>query len=158
MNNVQPNNTQTINQGILNNEIGKVNSQISNKTADTQSNNVNMQKINNQNSKDNANIGKIWGEVLKRIKEKNMFALSASLKNIYGVTKSGRSLVLRTNDKSVFELVDLDEKKSVILNVLKEICADIDLVQVEYDENNKSQQDIINNLKETFLDKIKIKG
>lgn len=110
-----------------------------------------------QNTPNSLDVGKIWGEVLKRIREKNMFALSASLKNIYGVTQNGRSLILRTNDKSVYDLVDLDEKKSVILSVLKELCTDFDYIQIEYDENNKSQQDIIKNLKETFLDKIKIK-
>lgn len=102
-------------------------------------------------------VEKVWGEVLRRVKEKNMFALSASLKNIYGVTKTGRTLILKTNDKSVCDLIDTDDKKSVILSVLKEISNDFDFVQIEYDENNKSKQDIIKNLKDTFLDKIKIK-
>lgn len=102
-------------------------------------------------------VGRIWGEVLRRIKEKNMFALSASLKNIYGVEGQGKALILRTNDKSVYQTVDSEEKKSVILSVLKEISQDFDIIQIVYDEDNKSQQDIIKHLKDTFLDKIRIK-
>lgn len=102
-------------------------------------------------------VEKVWGEVLRRVKEKNMFALSASLKNIYGVTSTGKTLILKTNDKSVYELIDTADKKSVILSILKEVSNDFDFVQIEYDENNKSKQDIIKNLKDTFMDKIKIK-
>ena len=102
-------------------------------------------------------VGRIWGEVLRRIKEKNMFALSASLKNIYGVEGQGKALILRTNDKSVYQTVDSEEKKSVILSVLKEISQDFDIIQIVYDEDNKSQQDIIKHLKDTFMDKIRIK-
>ena len=86
-----------------------------------------------------------------------MFALSASLKNIYGVEGQGKALILRTNDKSVYQTVDSEEKKSVILSVLKEISQDFDIIQIVYDEDNKSQQDIIKHLKDTFLDKIRIK-
>ena len=52
---------------------------------------------------------------------------------------------------------DSEEKKSVILSVLKEISQDFDIIQIVYDEDNKSQQDIIKHLKDTFLDKIRIK-
>lgn len=105
----------------------------------------------------NTDVEKVWGEVLRRVKEKNMFALSASLKNIYGVTSTGKTLILKTNDKSVYELIDTADKKSVILSILKEVSNDFDFVQIDYDENNKSKQDIIKNLKDTFMDKIKIK-
>ncbi len=105
----------------------------------------------------NTDVERIWGEVLRRVKEKNMFALSASLKNIYGVTSTGKTLILKTNDKSVYELIDTADKKSVILSILKEVSNDFDFVQIEYDESNKSKQDIIKNLKDTFMDKIKIK-
>lgn len=105
----------------------------------------------------NGDIERVWGEVLKRIKEKNMFALSASLKNIYGVSRSHSTLILKTNDKSVYETIDRDDKKSVILSVLQEVSSEYEFVQIEYDETNKSQQDIINNLKNTFMDKIRIK-
>lgn len=158
---VQSNNTpQKVGANTQSSDIVQSNPTISNNQSNiTTANSMqNTQNFNeNFSNTDGFDVGKVWGEVLKRIRERNMFALSASLKNIYGVSKSGRVLILCTNDKSVYDLVDLDEKKSVILSVLKEICTDFDYIQVEYDENNKSQQDIINNLKETFLDKIRIK-
>ncbi len=158
---VQSNNTpQKVGDNTQSSDIVQSNPTISNNQSNITTTNSmkNTQNFNeNFSNTDGVDVGKVWGEVLKRIRERNMFALSASLKNIYGVSKSGRVLILCTNDKSVYDLVDLDEKKSVILSVLKEICTDFDCIQVEYDENNKSQQDIINNLKETFLDKIRIK-
>ena len=102
-------------------------------------------------------VGRIWGEVLIKVKEKNMFAFSASLKNIYGVQIDGTRLLLHTNDKGVLQAVDLPDKKEIILNILKELGSSVDSIEVKYDETSKSQQDIIKELKDTFLDKIKIK-
>ena len=86
-----------------------------------------------------------------------MFAFSASLKNIYGVDIKGKSLILHTNDKTTFETVNDVEKKGIILNILKTMGKDIESVEVVYDDSTRSQQDIIKELKDTFLDKIKIK-
>lgn len=104
-----------------------------------------------------ADIEKIWGEVLINIKEKNMFALSASLKNVYNVKTNGRTLVLHTNDNSVFQNINTVEKKEIILNIIKNKTKNIDFIEILYDENSRSQQDIIKELKNNFLDKIKIK-
>ena len=102
-------------------------------------------------------IGRIWGEVLIKIKSKNMFAFSAVLQNINKVEQIDKKIILHTNDKTSFDTVDDADKKSVILDILKELGYDFNAVTVEYDQSNKSQADIIKSLKSTFLDKIKIK-
>ena len=108
-------------------------------------------------SKLNVPIGRIWGEVLVKVKSKNMFAFSASLQNINKVEANNNTIILHTNDKSCFDTVDDMDKKSVILDILKELGYDFNSVLVEYDQSNKSQADLIKSLKNTFMDKIKIK-
>ena len=108
-------------------------------------------------SKLNVPIGRIWGEVLVKVKSKNMFAFSASLQNINKVEANNNTINLHTNDKSCFDTVDDMDKKSVILDILKELGYDFNSVLVEYDQSNKSQADLIKSLKNTFMDKIKIK-
>jgi len=114
-------------------------------------------QIIDENASNNVPIGRIWGEVLLKIKSKNMFAFSASLQNINKVDKSNKTIILYTNDKNSFDTVDEPDKKSVILDILKELGYNFNSVMVEYDQTNKSQADIIKSLKNTFLDKIKIK-
>lgn len=115
------------------------------------------QKIEDNSNEEQTDIGKIWGEVLITIKEKNMFALSASLKNVYNVQIDGRTLILHTNDNSIFQNINTFEKKEIILNIIKNKTKNVDSVEIIYDENSRSQQDIIKELKNNFLDKIKIK-
>lgn len=125
--------------------------------------NVNAQKSEEKKIVDTINedtdldSGRIWGEALIRVKEKNMFAFSASLKNVYEVSIKRNTLILHTNDNSAFQSLNSLDKKEVILNILKDMNKNIDEIDVVYDENKRSQQDIIKELKETFLDKIKIK-
>lgn len=138
-----------------------------------ENNNENLNKINeitlknteiikkNDNisikEENNFSINKIWGETLSIVRQKNMYAFSASLKNIYGVELNLNNLILHTNDKVVFDAVNVDEKKQILISILKELGVEINSIEVIYDENNKSKQDVVNNLKNIFMDKIKIK-
>ncbi len=128
---------------------------VSNATSNTNPTNVNIsnkpaQTINNE-------IGKLWGSVLLKIKESNMFALSASLKDVYGVHMVGNTLVLQTNDQSILKTIDDPARLDVILNIASTFNGDIKKVEVKYDEANKSSKDIVAELKNIFMDKLKIK-
>lgn len=101
--------------------------------------------------------GRIWGNVLLKVKEKNMFAFYSNIKNIYGVKAEDDKLILHINDKTIFEMIDTDEKKGVILSILKELNFNFTEIEILYDETNKSKNDIIKSLKDTFLDKLKVK-
>lgn len=101
--------------------------------------------------------GKLWGNVLLKIKEKNMFAFFSNVKNVYGVEAKNDKLILHINDKTMYEMIDTEEKKSVILNITKELNSKISEIEIIYDEQNKSTNDIIKSLKNTFLDKLKVK-
>ena len=101
--------------------------------------------------------GRVWGNVLLQVKEKNMFAFYSNIKNVYGVMAKDDKLILHVNDKTIFEMIDTEEKKGVILSILKELNFNFTEVEIIYDETNKSKNDIIKSLKDTFLDKLKVK-
>ena len=86
-----------------------------------------------------------------------MFALSASLKDVYGVHMVGNCLVLKTNDQSILKTIDVPARLDVILNIASSINDNIKKVEVQYDEANKSSKDIVAELKNIFMDKLKIK-
>ena len=102
-------------------------------------------------------IDALWGRVLLKIKESNMFALSASLKDVYGVHMVGNCLVLKTNDQSVLKSVDEPARLDVILNIASTFDDKIKKVEIQYDEANKSSKDIVAELKNIFMDKLKVK-
>ena len=102
-------------------------------------------------------IDALWGRVLLKIKESNMFALSAGLRDVYGVHMAGNCLILKTNDKSVLKTIDDPARLEVILNIASSFNADIKKVEVEYDEANKSSKDVVAELKNIFMDKLKVK-
>lgn len=116
----------------------------------------NIQK-NNTEYIDNEDVNVLWGKVLLKIKELNMFALSASLKDVYGVKIVGNSLILTTNDQSVLKIIDEASRIEVILNIASSFNSNIKNVEVQYDEANKSSKDIVAELKNMFMDKLKIK-
>ena len=116
----------------------------------------NIQK-NNTEYIDNEDVNILWGKVLLKIKELNMFALSASLKDVYGVKIVGNSLILTTNDQSVLKIIDEDSRIEVILNIASSFNSNIKNIEVQYDEANKSSKDIVAELKNMFMDKLKIK-
>ena len=121
--------------------------------------NAGQKNISNMNGLEAANDGidLLWGKVLLKIKEKNMFALSASLKDVYGVHMVGNCLVLQTNDQSVLKMIDDPSRLDVILNIATEMNDNIKKVEVKYDESNKSSKDIVAELKNIFMDKLKVK-
>ena len=123
--------------------------------------NINQAPVNISNneqvSNTNDKIGVLWGRVLLKIKESNMFALSASLKDVYGVHMVGNCLVLQTNEKSVLKTVDDPARLDVILNIASSFDSNIKNVEIRYDESNKSSKDVVAELKNIFMDKLKIK-
>ena len=102
-------------------------------------------------------IGVLWGSVLLKIKQSNMFVLSASLKDVYGVHIVGNTLVLLTNDQTVLKTIDEPTRLDVILNIVSTFNSDIKKVEVKYDEANKSSKDVVAELKNIFMDKLKVK-
>ena len=110
-----------------------------------------------EESSNQVEVGKIWGNVLIKVKEKNMFAFYSNIKNVYDVKAEDDKLILHINDKTVFEMIDNVDKKSVILSILKELNFNFNEIEIIYDETNKSKNDIIKSLKDTFLDKLKVK-
>lgn len=107
--------------------------------------------------KSNEEIDKLWGTVLLKIKERNMFALSASLRDVYGVHMEGNVLVLQTNDQSVLKTVDEPSRIDVILSIASSLNDDIKNVEIRYDDKNKSSKDVVTELKNIFMDKLKVK-
>lgn len=105
----------------------------------------------------NKEVDTLWGKVLLKIKEGNMFALSASLKDVYGVHLIGNCLVLKTNEQSVLKTIDDPTRLDVILNIASSFNGDIKNVRIEYDEANKSNKDVVAELKNIFMDKLKVK-
>ena len=122
-----------------------------------QSENSNITKpalnINNTNSE----IDKLWGNVLLEIKKRNMFALSSSLRDVYGVHLVGNCLVLKTNEQTVLKSIDEPSKLDVILSIATTFNNNIKKVEITYDETNKSSKDVANELKNIFMEKLKIK-
>ena len=105
----------------------------------------------------NKEVDTLWGKVLLKIKEGNMFALSAGLKDVYGVHLVGNCLVLKTNEQSVLKTIDDPSRLDVILNIASSFNNDIKNVRIEYDEANKSNKDVVAELKNIFMDKLKVK-
>lgn len=102
-------------------------------------------------------IEKIWGNVLLRVKENNMFAFSNALTNVNKVEEIAHKLIVHTNDLSSFETIDNKERIDVLLKLVKLFDDSIVGVEVEYDKNNASTQDIKDNLKDVFKSRIKFK-
>lgn len=129
------------------------------KTNDYINSNISSGNTNIQNvvKKSSDEIDKLWGTVLLKIKERNMFALSASLRDVYGVHMEGNVLVLQTNDQSVLKTVDEPARIEVILSIASSINDDIKNVEIRYDEKNKSSKDVVAELKNIFMDKLKVK-
>ena len=102
-------------------------------------------------------IEKIWGNVLIKVKEKNMFALANALTTVNKVEKINKKLVITTNDSSSLELIDNKDRLDVILKLVNLYDEGIEEVVVEYDRQNASIQDVKDRLKDVFKSKIKFK-
>lgn len=110
-----------------------------------------------QNSTKNSNMDKIWGNVLRKVKENNLFALSNALTTVNKVEEIAHKLIVHTNDSSSYEMIDNKERIDVILKLVKLFDDSIEAVEIEYDKENASTQDIKDNLKDVFKSKIKFK-
>ena len=107
--------------------------------------------------KEQTEIEKIWGNVLIKVKENNMFALANALINVNNVAQIGKKLVITTNDSSSYNLIDNKERLDVLLKLVNQFDDSIDGVLVEYDKSSASTQDIKDSLKDVFKSKIKFK-
>ncbi len=105
----------------------------------------------------NSSIDRIWGNVLLKVKELNLFALSNALTSVNKVEELGHKLIIHTNDSSSYEMIDNRDRIDVILKIVKLFDDSIEGVEIEYDRENASKQDIKDNLKEVFKTKIKFK-
>ena len=118
---------------------------------------VQAQPVVTQPTRELTEIEKIWGNVLLKVKENNMFALANALTNVNKVSQIGKNLIISTNDLGSYEMIDNTERISVLLKLVKLFDDDIEQVVVEYDKTNASTQDIKDNLKDVFKSKIKFK-
>lgn len=102
-------------------------------------------------------IERIWGNVLIKVKENNMFALSNALTNVNKVQQISSKLIISTNDLGSYEMIDNKDRIGVLLKLVNLFDDSITDVIVEYDKQNASTQDIKDSLKDVFKNKIKFK-
>lgn len=102
-------------------------------------------------------IERVWGNVLIKVKEKNLFALSNALMNVNKVEALGGKIIISTGDKGSYEMIDNPDRISILLELVKSFDDSIMSLAVEYDNNNVSTQDIKEGLKSVFKSKIKFK-
>lgn len=126
------------------------------KNASTPVQNAEVEK-SSEIKREQTEIEKIWGNVLLKVKQNNMFAFSNALNNVNKVEEIAHKLIVHTNDLSSFETIDNKERIDVLLKLVKLFDDSIVAVEVEYDKNNASTQDIKDNLKDIFKSKIKFK-
>ncbi len=100
---------------------------------------------------------RVWGNVLIKAKERNLFALSNALTSVIKVEKRLNRMVLHTNDLGCYQMIDNKERLNVILELINLFDESIKDVDIEYDKTNASTQDIKDNLKDAFRSKIKFK-
>ena len=100
---------------------------------------------------------RVWGNVLIKAKERNLFALSNALTSVIKVEKRLNRMVLHTNDLGCYQMIDNKERLNVILELINLFDESIKDVDIEYDKANASTQDIKDNLKDAFRSKIKFK-
>ena len=116
-----------------------------------------VQPVIEEVKREQTEIEKIWGNVLIKVKENNMFALSNALTNVNKVEQVGNNLIITTNDMGSCEMIDNSDRLIVLLKLVKLFDDSIEKVIVEYDKTNASKQDIRDGLKEAFKSKIKFK-
>ena len=104
----------------------------------------------------NDSIQKRWGEVLLSIKDEKYFALASACKNIYKVEQRGEILYLYVSDRSSREILNDSERASVLLKLTKQRFENISGLQFMYDEDRKSTDDLIQELKMVFPNNLKI--
>ncbi len=122
-----------------------------------QSNNIAPINVPIVQKKEQNEIEKLWGNVLIKVKENNMFALSNALINVNKVNQIGNKLIIATNDLGTYETIDNKERISVLLKLVNLFDEGIQDILIEYDKTNASKQDVKDTLKDVFRSKIKFK-
>ncbi len=102
-------------------------------------------------------IERLWGNVLIKVKENNMFALFNALKNVNKVEGIANKLIIHTNDLSSYEMIDNPDRLGVLCKLANLFDESVHAVEILYDKDTASTQDIKDNLKEVFKNKIKFK-
>ncbi len=110
-----------------------------------------------EEKREQTGIERVWGNVLLKVKEKNLFALSNALMNVNQVEAIGNKIIITTGDKGSYEMIDNKDRLDVLLSLVKLFDDSIDVIEIEYDNKNASAQDIKDNLKNVFKSKIKFK-
>lgn len=100
---------------------------------------------------------RVWGNVLIKAKERNLFALSNALLSVVKVEKRLNRLVIHTNDLGAYQMIDNKDRINVILELVNLFDESIKDIEVEYDNTNASTQDVKDSLKDAFKSKIKFK-
>lgn len=100
---------------------------------------------------------RVWGNVLIKAKERNLFALSNALLSVVKVEKRLNRLVIHTNDLGAYQMIDNKDRINVILELVNLFDESIKDIEVEYDNTNVSTQDVKDSLKDAFKSKIKFK-
>ncbi len=148
-NNIQNSAAQNVNQTNINNNG------VQQKDVQNMVNNQN--NTNNKTQASNPEIERVWGNVLVKVKENNLFALSNALNYVVKIEEINKKLIIHTNDLSSFNLIDNKERLDVLLKLVNLFDDSIVRVEVLYDKQNASTQDIKDNLKEIFKSNIKFK-
>lgn len=104
----------------------------------------------------NESVQKRWGEVLLAIKDEKYFALASACKNIYKVEQRGEILYLYVSDRSSREILNDSERASVLLKLTKQRFENISGLQFMYDEDKKSSDDLIQDLRTVFPNNFKV--
>ncbi len=115
----------------------------------------NLQPV--EEKREQTEIERVWGNVLLKVKENNMFALSNALINVNKVQQIAKKLIISTNDLGSYEMIDNKDRIAVLLKIVNLFDDSISEVIVEYDKQNASVQDIKDSLKDAFKNKIKFK-
>ena len=116
-----------------------------------------IMEVKQEPIREQTEIEKIWGNVLLKVKENNMFALSNALINIVKVNQIGNKIILTCNDLGSYEMIDNSDRINVLLKLVNLFDDSIQDVIVEYDRTNASKQDIKDSLRDAFKSKIKFK-
>ncbi len=101
------------------------------------------------------NVEKIWGNVLIKVKERNLFALSNALTSVHKVEKVGGKFTIHTNDQSSYQIINTKERLDILLGIIKLFDDSVLMINLEHDSTNVSTQDVKDNLRVAFKDKIK---
>ncbi|MCQ2564998.1 MAG: hypothetical protein MJ152_04000, partial [Clostridia bacterium] len=71
------------------------------------------------------------------------------------VEKIGGKFIIRTNDQSSYQIINTKERLDILLEIIKLFDDSVLMVNLEQDSTNVSTQDVKDNLRVAFKDKIK---